>query len=141
MSRQKVFRMCPSCFVSISHSTGQNTIILHPNFERSGSTDNPLFRMCSAALRVISPSRSTYFFRPAAMRRSHSPHLFSFLLLPQKGQTALMRASQNGHYNVVEKLLPAGAQPDIQDKVRNVVTMVMLIQVPNEYEVATLISF
>ena len=59
-------------------------------------------------------------------------HLFSSLLLPQRGQTALMRASQNGHYNVVEKLLSAGAQPDIQDKVTLLVTMVMLIQVPNE---------
>ena len=38
-----------------------------------------------------------------------------------------MRASQNGHYNVVEKLLSAGAQPDIQDKVTLLVTMVMLI--------------
>ena len=52
------------------------------------------------------------------MRPSHSPHLFSLLLLPQWGHTALMRASQKGHYNVVEKLLSAGAQPDIQDKVR-----------------------
>lgn len=52
-----------------------------------------------------------------------------------------MRASQNGHYNVVEKLLSAGAQTDIQDKVRNVLTMVTLIQVPNEHEVATLVYF
>ena len=52
-----------------------------------------------------------------------------------------MCASRNGHYNVVEKLLSAGAQTDIQDKVRNVVTMVTLIQVPNEHEVATLCFF
>ena len=62
MSRQKVFRMCPSCFVSISHSTGRNTITpysgLHLNFERSGCIDTtPLFWMC---LGVISPSRSAY---------------------------------------------------------------------------------
>ena len=30
-----------------------------------------------------------------------------------------MGASKNGHANVVEKLLAAGAQPDFQNKVRN----------------------
>ena len=106
-----------------------------------------MYRHHSTLLNVFSCLRSKLsqqiclFFWAAAMRPSHSPHLCSFLLLPQKGQTALMRASQNGHYNVVEKLISAGAQTDIQDKVRNVVTMVTLIQVPNEHEVATLVSF
>ena len=36
----------------------------------------------------------------------------------QDGQTALEQASIKGHYNVVEFLLGAGANPDLQDKVR-----------------------
>ena len=44
-----------------------------------------------------------------------------------------MSASLNGHDNVVEKLLAAGANPNHQDKVRNLVTRVMLINVPNAF--------
>ena len=40
-------------------------------------------------------------------------------LLPQYEWTALMGASKNGHANIVEKLLAAGAQPDFQNRVRN----------------------
>ena len=40
-----------------------------------------------------------------------------------------MCASDNGHANVVEKLLEAEADHDLQDKVRNLVTRVMLIHV------------
>ena len=40
-----------------------------------------------------------------------------------------MWASKNGHINVVEKLLAAGADPNHQDEVRDLVTMVMLIDV------------
>ena len=43
--------------------------------------------------------------------------------------TALIRASRNGHVSIVEKLLAAGANHDLQDKVRNLVTRVMLIHV------------
>ena len=43
--------------------------------------------------------------------------------------TALIRASRNGHVSIVEKLLAAGAHHDLQDKVRNLVTRVMLIHV------------
>ena len=60
---------------------------------------------------------------PSAIISSH------FLLLPQEGTTALMRASYKGHTNVVERLLAAGANPNHQDKVRNLVTRVMLIPV------------
>ena len=56
-----------------------------------------------------------------------------FLLLPQNGATALINASRNGHVNVVEKLLAAGADPSKQDEVRNLVTMVILIHVPNAF--------
>ena len=35
----------------------------------------------------------------------------------QDGQTALEQASINGHHNVVEFLLGAGANPDLKDKV------------------------
>ena len=45
------------------------------------------------------------------------------------GRTALMLASEKGHANVVEKLLAAGANHDLQDEVRNLVTRVMLIHV------------
>ena len=44
-----------------------------------------------------------------------------------------MWASANGHVNVVEKLLAAGANLNHQDKVRNLVTRVMLIHVPNAF--------
>ena len=36
----------------------------------------------------------------------------------QNGQTALIGASGNGNIQIVDSLLKAGAQPDIQDKVR-----------------------
>ena len=36
----------------------------------------------------------------------------------QDGDTALEHASFNGHHNVVELLLRAGANPDLQNKVR-----------------------
>ena len=38
----------------------------------------------------------------------------------QDGWTALERASSKGHHKVVEVLLGAGANPDLQDKVRTV---------------------
>ena len=36
----------------------------------------------------------------------------------QNGVTALKQASSKGHHKVVEVLLGAGANPDLQDKVR-----------------------
>ena len=36
----------------------------------------------------------------------------------QDGETALNRASFNGHHKVVELLLGAGANPDLQNKVK-----------------------
>ena len=36
----------------------------------------------------------------------------------QDGETALERASIKGHQKVIELLLGAGANPDLQDKVR-----------------------
>ena len=56
-----------------------------------------------------------------------------FLLLPQDGDTALICASKIGHDNVVEMLLAAGADPNKQDEVRNVVARVTLIHVPNTF--------
>ena len=40
-----------------------------------------------------------------------------------------MWASQNGHDNIVEKLLEAGADHNHHDNVRNLVTRVMVIHV------------
>ena len=42
-----------------------------------------------------------------------------------------MYASRKGHDNVVEMLLAAGADPNHQDEVRNLVARVTLIHVPN----------
>ena len=67
------------------------------------------------------------------MRPKSTPFISSFfLLLPQEGRTALIRASQNGHASVVEKLLVADADHGHQDKVRNLVTSVMVIQMTND---------
>ena len=41
-----------------------------------------------------------------------------FHLFMQSGQTALEQASFKGHHKVVELLLEAGANPDLQDVVR-----------------------
>ena len=50
------------------------------------------------------------------------PELFYVLTIMdsavQDGETALQRASREGHQKVVELLLEAGANPDLQDKVR-----------------------
>ena len=43
----------------------------------------------------------------------NSPHLAI-----QNGQTALNQASFNGNHKIVECLLKAGANPDMQDEVR-----------------------
>lgn len=43
----------------------------------------------------------------------HSPHL-----VKQNGWTALCQACFNGHHKVVEYLLRAGANPNMQDEVR-----------------------
>ena len=55
------------------------------------------------------------------------------LLLAQYGETALTRASLNGHANVVERLLAARANHDHEDKVRNLASRVVLIHVPNAF--------
>ena len=44
-----------------------------------------------------------------------------------------MYASRNEHVNVVEMLLAAGADPNKQDEVRNLVARVTLIHVPNVF--------
>ncbi len=82
--------------------------------------------------------RLLYHFRDKilflVMRPNHSHYLLSFfLLLPQFGATALIYASENEHVNVVEKLLAAGADPNHQDEVRNLVARVTLIHVPNTF--------
>ena len=46
----------------------------------------------------------------------------------QDGQTALEQASIKGHHNVVESLLGAGANPDLQDKVGKFIETVLCIQ-------------
>ena len=56
-----------------------------------------------------------------------------FLLLPQNGATTLIYASRKGHVNVMKKLLAAGADPNHQDEVRNLVSRVTLIHVPNAF--------
>ena len=59
----------------------------------------------------------------------HSIHF----LLPQNGQTSLVCAAISGHGNVVEKLLAAGANHDLQNSVRNLVTKMMLVFVQNAF--------
>ena len=64
------------------------------------------------------------------MRPNHSLLSLVVFLLPQElGRTALIRGFLYGHVNVVEKLLAADANHDHEDKVRNLVTRVMLIYV------------
>jgi ankyrin repeat protein len=40
------------------------------------------------------------------------------VVLPQSGKTALMEASDRGHTVVVQALIGAGANPNLQDEVR-----------------------
>ena len=67
------------------------------------------------------------------MRPNPGPLSLVFFLLPQDGFTALMCASQNGHVNVVEKLLAAGANYDLQTEVRNLVTRLTFIHVSTAF--------
>jgi ankyrin repeat protein len=39
------------------------------------------------------------------------------VVLPQSGKTALMEASDRGHTEVVQALIGAGANPNLQDEV------------------------
>ena len=48
-----------------------------------------------------------------------SSHVIVTHCVPQLGETALMRASDSGHTDVVQLLLSSGAQVDLQDKVRH----------------------
>ena len=57
-----------------------------------------------------------YFHQPAVVQLSHV--VTSIHSTIQNGWTALKRASFKGHQKVVELLLGAGANPDIQNKVR-----------------------
>ena len=50
------------------------------------------------------------------LKLSHVVTIIHFAI--QDGYTALRTASFNGHHKVVELLLVAGANPDLQDKVR-----------------------
>ena len=45
----------------------------------------------------------------------------------QNGDTALDQASIKGHHKVVELLLGAGANPDVQDKVKRVMYILMAL--------------
>ena len=46
-----------------------------------------------------------------------------FVFVAKDGRTALMRASDKGHANVVQPLLSVGAQVDWQDKVRHSISL------------------
>ena len=46
-----------------------------------------------------------------------------FVFVTKDGRTALMRASDKGHTNVVQSLLSVGAQVDWQDKVRHSISL------------------
>ena len=54
-------------------------------------------------INIVEPSHVGYTVTPSTI---------------QDGFTALENASYNGHHKVVELLLGAGANPDLQDKVR-----------------------
>ena len=58
---------------------------------------------------------STVIVEPSHVSLTHSTI--------QNGYTALRESSANGHPKVVGLLLGAGANPDLQDKVRTVVCM------------------
>ena len=64
----------------------------------------------------------------------HCCQLLLFILSPtiQDGDTALERASFIGHHKVVELLLGAGANPDLQDKVRTAQDSGVHVNLSNE---------
>ena len=64
---------------------------------------------------LIMASSHAYSRCTATHRVQFPKSLFSYH--SQDGWTALMSASQNGHLEIVEKLLAASAEPDLQDKV------------------------
>jgi len=62
----------------------------------------------------------------ASSKRQLSDFMFTTVIItalshfvPQDGRTALMRASDKGHTDVIQPLLSVGAQVDQQDKVRH----------------------
>ena len=69
---------------------------------------------------VISDAITHYYFNRsvhlsiAAPFHNHQCHCF----VPQRGKTALMEASADGHSDAIQVLLSAGAQIDLQNKVR-----------------------
>ena len=69
---------------------------------------------------VISDAITHYYFigsvhlSIAALLHIHQCHCF----VPQIGEAALMWASSRGHSDAIKVLLSAGAQIDLQDKVR-----------------------
>ena len=60
-------------------------------------------------------------FQQVSIVRFHVHHCDNTLshFVSQDGRTALMRASDKGHTNVVQPLLSVGVQIDRQDKVRH----------------------
>ena len=79
-----------------------------------------------------------YCHHTIILQLSHEVTVTHFTI--QNGETALDQASINGHHKVVELLLGAGANPNVQDKVKTVMHILMVLHAPlySYYTISTL---
>ena len=74
--------------------------------------------LCTSAFHyVLFEAAATYYFNIRHYSTYVSSTIYITYLLLQDGWSALIQASQNGHFDVVDTLLQRGASVDLQNTV------------------------